>query len=155
MKMKITITKREFQRFYIYNYFFGQNGVVNTMRRFMGPILTAIGLYLYMFSTIKENSALGYWFVVFCLAYGLFYTVKPLILVIALGGRDETFEYKFENNSLFIKDRLKQDRINLKENKLIENKKYFFVKLKNKQIIFFPKDLLDKKAYLLFEEQSR
>lgn len=153
--MKITITKREFHRYYIYNYFFGQNSVINTMRRFMGPILTAIGLYLYMFSTIKESSALGYWLIVFCLGYGLFYTIKPLIFVIALASKDETFEFKFENNSLYIKDRLKEDSISLKENKLMENKKYFFIKLKNKQVIFFPKELLDKKAYSLFENLKK
>ncbi len=150
--MKITITKREFRRFYIYNYFFGQNGVINNMRRFMGPVLTAVGLYLYMFSTLKENSAIGYWVIVFCLAYGLFYTIKPLILVLALPSRDETFEYEFEKDCLYIKDRLKEDSINLKENKLVENKKYFFVKLKNKQIIFFPKDHLDKETNSIFEK---
>ena len=153
--MKITITKREYQRFYIYNYFFGQKSVINIMRRFMGPILTAVGLYLYLFSTIKENSTLGYWLIVFCLAYGMFYTIKPLIFVITLASKDETFDFKINKDSLLIKDRLREDTINLIENKLRENKKYFFIKLKNKQIIFFPKDLIDKKAYSDFENILR
>lgn len=149
--MEITITKREFKQFYIYDYFFGQSVLVNNMRRFMGPVLTAIGLYLYIFSTLKETSAMGFWTIIFCLAYGLFYTFKPLILVLALAPRDETFEFKLEKDRLYIKDRLREDSIDLTENKLVENNKYFFVKLKNRQVIFFPKDLLDKKTYSLFE----
>ncbi|MCF8298182.1 MAG: hypothetical protein K9J13_11600 [Saprospiraceae bacterium] len=153
--MKITLTKREFQRFYIYNYFFGQIGVINTMRRFMGPTLTAIGLYLYLFSTIKESSTLGFLLVTVCLAYGMFYTIKPLIFVIVLPSRDETFDYKLDENFLYIKDRLREDKIDLNKNKLLENSKYFHIKLPNKQIIFFPKELLDQKAYSLFEKQTK
>ncbi len=149
--MKITITKRGFQQFYIYDYFFGQSVLINNMRRLMGPILTAVGLYLYIFTTIKESSNFGFLLLAFVIAYGLFYTIKPLILVLALSSRDETFEFRIEKNSLYIKDRLKEDTIDLRENRLVENKKYFFIKLKNKQIIFFPKDHLDKKAYSLFD----
>ena len=153
--MKITITKREFQQFYIYDYFFGQSVLINNMRRLMGPILTGVGLYLYIFTTLKENSNFGFLMLAFCIAYGLFYTIKPLILVLALTSRDETFEFRIEQNCLYIKDRLKEDTIDLKENKLEENKKYFFVKLKNKQIIFFPKDHLDEKTCSIFESFAK
>lgn len=149
--MEITITKREFKKFYIYDYFFGQSVIINNMRRLMGPVLTAVALYLYIFSNIKESFAFGYLGIAFCIAYGLFYTIKPLILVLALSPSDETFEFSFEKDSLFVKDRMREGSIDLKENKLLENKKYFFVKLKNKQIIFFPKDHLDKETYSLFE----
>jgi len=150
--MKITITKRAFKQFYIYNYFFAQNGLINNMRRFMGPILTAIGLYLYLFSNVKESSVYGYWFVVISLAYGMFYTVKPLLLVLTLRAKDETFEYKIENNRLFIKDRVREGEISLEESPLLENKKYYYVKLENKQIIFFPKELLNDKAVAMFSK---
>ncbi|OFY20148.1 MAG: hypothetical protein A2W98_12445 [Bacteroidetes bacterium GWF2_33_38] len=153
--MKITISKREFNQFYVYNYYFGQRAIINNMRRLMGPTLAGVGLYLYLFTSIKESSALGFWSIVFILAYGLFYTVKPLIFVLALASTDETFEFEIEDDNLYIKDRLREDNINLIENKLEENKKYFFVKLKNNQIIFFPKEMLDKKTYSLFEKRIR
>ena len=121
------------------------------MRRLMGPVLTVVGLYLYNYTTLKENSAYIYWGIVFCLAYGLFYSIKPLILVLALASKDETFEFKFEEDYLYIKDRLREDKIDLRENKLEKNKKYFFVKLQNKQVIFFPKEFLDKQTISQFE----
>ncbi len=138
--------------FYIYNYYFEQSWIINNMRRFMGPVLTVVGLYLYFLTTVKDDSAMGYWGIVFCLAYGLFYSVKPLILVLAMGAKDETFDYKLKKNSIYIKDRVREASIDLQENKLDENKKYFFIKLKNKQIIFFPKSILDEKAYSNFRE---
>jgi len=153
--MEITITKREFQQFYIYDYFFGQSVFINNMRRLMGPVLTGVGLYLYIFTAIKEGSNFGFLLLAFVIAYGLFYTIKPLILVLALSSCNETFEFKLENNSLYIKDRLREDSIDLKANKVLENKKYFFVKLKNKQVIFFPKDHLDKKTYSHFDSYTK
>lgn len=150
--MTITLTKREFQRFFIYNYYFGCSIILSIYRRLGGPILAGIGLYLYMFSTVKDDSQFGFWVVVICLAYGLFYTIKPLLVLVTLGSKDESFEYKISKNSLFLKDRLREDSISLTENKLKENKKYFFIKLKNKQVIFFPKDLLDEKTISLFEK---
>lgn len=153
--MKITITKHEFKQFYIYNYYYGQNRVVTTMRMFMGPILTAIGLYLFLYSNIKESSVAGYWLVAICLAYGVFYTVKPLLLVITQGAKDESFEFKINKKNLHIKDRVKEGTIDLKENPLVENKKYFFIKLKNKQVIFFPKESIDKNQQEKFREALR
>jgi len=150
--MKITITKREFKQFYIYDYFFGHGVLINNMRRLMGPVVTAVGLYLYMFTTLKEYSVVAYWLIVFCLGYGLFYTLKPLIMVLAIPSRDETFDFRIEDNTIYIKDRLDEGSIDLIKNKLLENKKYFFVKLKNKQIIFFPKELLDNKTTSQFQK---
>ena len=108
-----------------------------------------------MLSSLKDDSLLGFWTVVICLAYGFFYTVKPLLIVITIGSKDETFEYKLNENSLYLKDRLREDNISLSENKLQENKRYFLIKLKNKQVIFFPKSLLDEKTVLLFKNHVK
>lgn len=150
--MQITLTKRDFNSFYINNYFYGQNWTINSMRQFMGPVLTVVGLYLYNYTDLKEKSVYIFWGIVFCLAYGLFYSIKPMILVWALAAKDETFEFKIVGDNLHIKDRVREDTINLRKNKLVSNKKYFIVKLENKQVIFFPKELLDDNTISKFEE---
>lgn len=118
------------------------------MRMYMGPTLAGIGLYLnYAYSDKVNMYIIG-----FTLAYGLFYTIKPIIMLLANRAKDETFSYKLSNFKLFVKDRLNEGSINLKKNKLQENKKYFFVKLNNGQTLFFPKEKLMEKDNELFRK---
>lgn len=88
----------------------------------------------------------------FTLAYGLFYTVRPMIIVLAYRALDETFSYKLSGYHLHIKDRVTKGAINLKRNKLQEDRKYFFVKLENGQVIFFPKEKLKEQELELFRK---
>ncbi|MEA3443368.1 MAG: hypothetical protein U9R19_01430 [Bacteroidota bacterium] len=146
--MNITITKREYNQFYVYDYFYGPKKIVRYMRMYMGPTLAGIGLYLnYAYSDKVNMYIIG-----FTLAYGLFYTIKPIIMLLANRAKDETFSYKLSNFKLFVKDRLNEGSINLKKNKLQENKKYFFVKLNNGQTLFFPKEKLMEKDNELFRK---
>ncbi len=146
--MKITITRKEFKQFYIYDYFYGPRSFVRYMRMYMGPTLVGAGLYLsYSFADKINMFIIG-----FTLAYGLFYTVKPLILVLANRAKDETFSYKITDFNLYLKDRLNEGKINLRKNKIQENKKYFYVKLDNGQSIFFPKEKLNENELELFRK---
>lgn len=139
--MNITITKREYNQFYIHNYFYGPKKIVRIMRLYMGPTLAGVALYLgYLYGEKVSIYIIG-----FTLAYGVFYTIRPLLMIIANRAKDETFSYKLTDYKLHIKDRVNEGDINLKRNKLQEDKKYFFVLLDNGQSIFFPKERLDEK----------
>ncbi len=146
--MKISISKREYSQFYIYDYFYGPRRIIRLMRMYMGPTMAVIGLF--MFYSYSEQ--INIYFMSFMLAYGIFYTIKPMIMVMAYKPNDESFTYTLQNFNLHIKDRVNEGDINLKKNRLIENKKYFYVKLETGQSIFFPKDKLDKKKIQLFNE---
>jgi hypothetical protein len=146
--MKITITKREYNQFYIHNYYDAPKKAIRIMRLYMGPTLTLVSLYLYYMHKDKINLFIFG----FLLAYGIFYTVKPLILLLAMQAKNETFNYEIADYKLHIKDRINEGTIDLKKNKLEENKKYFLVKLENKQIIFFPKEKLSEKVQRMFRK---
>ena len=73
-------------------------------------------------------------------------------MISALGAKDETFSYSFNDYRLSIKDRITEGEIDLRKNNLQENKKYFFIVLDSKQVIFFPKHKLDDKTREKFVE---
>ena len=149
--MKITITKQDYKRFYIHNYFNGQTKIIRFMRRYMGPLMIVGGLYLYWQYENQINIIL----IGLMMAYGAFYTIKPFLFITIFSIQDETFTIRFNENELNIKDRLKEGNIDLTRNKLIENEQYFFVKLDSKQILFFPKFLLDKKMIEEFRSRTK
>lgn len=148
--MKITITKREFNQFYIYNYFDAPKKIIRIMRMYMGPTLTLVSMYL----LYKYGGKINAYLLGFVLAYGIFYTVKPLIMLWALRAKEETFSFEIKDFKLNIKDRLNEGIIDLRKSKIQENKKYFFVNLDNKQVIFFPKDKLNENTRLQFTENK-
>ena len=130
--MKITITKKEYSQFYIYNYFYNNKRFIKFMRMYLGPIMTIVGAFLFM----SYRAEVNVFFIGFLLAYGIFYTLKPMILVLAYKPKDETFSYKIADYNLYVKDRIKEGSFDLKKNKLVENKRYFVVKLDTGQNIF-------------------
>lgn len=144
----MTITKREYNQFYVFNYFNEPKRIIRFMRMYMGPTLVLISMYLFYAYKEKINVLI----IGFLFAYGLFYTVKPLILLLAVRAKDETFTYEFRDHSIYIKDRLNEGTIDLTKNHLIENKRYFLVKMDNNQVMFFPKDKLSEKLQNQFRK---
>jgi|SaaInlStandDraft_4_1057021.scaffolds.fasta_scaffold55414_1 hypothetical protein len=116
------------------------------MRLYMGPTLAVVSMLLFY----KYGEKVNVFIIGFILAYGVFYTIKPLIMVWAMKAKDESFSFQFKDQALLIKDRIKEGSIDLKRNRMQENKKYFFVTLDNKQVLFFPKEKLSEQARDLF-----
>lgn len=144
--MNITISKREYKQFYVFNYFYNAKKTVRIMRIYLGPTMTAFAFYLFY----AYSDVVSVFITAFLLAYGIFYTTKPLILLLANKTKEETFNYELKNYNLHIKDRVNEGNINLKKNKLKESKKYFFLKLETGQHIFFPIDKLSQTKIDLF-----
>lgn len=144
--MNITISKREYKQFYVNNYFYNAKKTVRIMRMYLGPTMTAFAMYLFY----AYSDVINVYIIAFLIAYGIFYTAKPLILLLANKANDETFSYELKDYNLHIKDRVNEGDIDLKTNKLKENKKYFFVKLDTGQNIFFPINKLSQTKIDLF-----
>lgn len=113
---------------------------------YLGPTMTAFAMYLFY----AYSDVINVYIIAFLIAYGIFYTAKPLILLLANKANDETFSYELKDYNLHIKDRVNEGDIDLKTNKLKENKKYFFVKLDTGQNIFFPINKLSQTKIDLF-----
>lgn len=146
--MKITITREDYKKFFLYNYYYGSKKLIRFMRMYMGPILFFVGLYLYL--TYENIEPV---FIFFCIGYGVYYFLKPLILLILSKNQDEVLEFEFIDKTINIKDRLNEATINLEKNNLNENKLAYFLKLDNGQIIFFPKNKLNEKSANEFKKR--
>lgn len=146
--MKINITKKDYSQFYIYNYYHSPKKIERIVRMYLGVTMTAMGLYMfYAFSEQINAFVIG-----LIIAYGIFYSLKPVIMTLANRTNDESFSYTLDNYNLHLKDRVKEGDIDLKINPIQENKRYFYLKLETGQFIFFPKYKLNDKAIAQFRE---
>lgn len=73
---KIIIGDKEQQQVYLYNYYFWQNTFTGSLRLFGGPIMIFLSIWFY--TTEPVHPIL---FGSILLAYGLYYTLRPFILL--------------------------------------------------------------------------
>lgn len=146
--MKITITKKEYSQFYIYNYYHSPKKTERIVRMYLGVTMTTMGLYMFYAYSEQINA-----FVIgLIMAYGIFYSLKPIIMTWANKTNDESFSYTLDKYNLHLKDRVKEGNIDLRKHPIQENKRYFYVKLESGQFIFFPKYKLNDKIIALFRD---
>jgi len=148
--MELTLTKHDFRKFFFYQYFFMQNRLIGFMRMYMGPFLVVVAVYLFNEYPEMDPFAIG-----FAAAFGFIYSVRPVITLFALKFYDEKLFFKINNGILTFKDRAKEAEIDLSKNHLEQNKRYYFVKLDNGQVLFFPKEILSEKAKSIFIDHLR
>ena len=139
--MDLLLTKQDFKRFYIYDYYYEQKRVLQFSRKFLGPILIGLGMYLY-----ASGSPIDIFFILICIFMGFFYTLKPFLFIMLKRMKDETITFEFKDKMLIVKDRLNKASFDLEKVIIHDNKLYYFIRLDNRQILFFPKDKLNEKA---------
>jgi hypothetical protein len=127
-----------------------QNRSIAFMRMYMGPLMVLSAVYLY-----SEVVGVNAFIIAFLVAFGFMYSIKPFLSQFAITNNDEDISFGIENRKMFFKDRSNEAYIDLEENKLMENKKYFFLRLKNGQTLFFPKDILNKQMMDLLLGEMR
>lgn len=116
-----------------------QSRTISFMRMYMGPFLVMTGFYLY-----NQDLGVNGFIIAFAVAFGFVYAIKPFITQLAISYKDEPVSFGIENRNFYFKDRSNEANINLDKSKLLGNKKYFFIIAENGQVLFLPKEILNR-----------
>lgn len=144
----LSITKEDYRKYYLHQYYKDQRFIVKIMRIIGGPILILMGLNFY---TVHEyHVAISLFFI----GYGIYYIARPFLEIAIRKPKEANFSYKLENSDLIIEDDGKFSRLNLFDYPLHSNDKYFYLHGENKHVIFFPKEKLDKETLETFEKKA-
>lgn len=144
----MTITAADYRKYYLYQYYINQRLIVKLMRIIGGPILILMGLNFYFGHQYHVAVSL------FFIGYGIYYLLRPFLEIAIRQPQEGSFSYAFENNNLIIQDGSNYIKLNLFDYPLESNKKYFYVHGENRNVIFFPKEKLDKETYDTFEKKT-
>lgn len=143
----LSITKEDYRKYYLYQYYKDQKFIVKIMRIIGGPILILMGLNYY---TVHEyHVAVSLFFI----GYGIFYIARPFLEIAIRKPKEAEFSYRIEKSDIIIEDGGKITRLNLYDYPLHSNKKSFYIYGENKHVIFFPKDKLDPETIETFQKQ--
>ena len=99
----IALSKKERINIYLKEYYFRPKAFVRYLRMLGGPIIFLISLYNYYYSSNELVSSLSG----FTIVYGLYYTLKPLIIILA---KPQLFQaYNFDFNTTKTAFNLQED----------------------------------------------
>jgi hypothetical protein len=142
--MDIQLSKLDFAQYILYNYYSQEKLLKKIIRIGLGPTIILFGLNL-----LSENDPFQYVYA-FAIAIGVIYTLRPFALIILPPYGTVNLHFELKGNELFIKDHLAEANVTLNSENLTSNKKYFFVTLENKQVIYFPKNKLSQEYRFSF-----
>lgn len=136
------LSKSEKIKIFLNEYYFGYTVFFSILRLIGGPLILAMGLNLYLTGVSKP----GVDYAVFMVAFGIYYSLKPLIIIVTrkawLKNRD--LSYRIEPDKIVVQsDRSKSDLDHSELVSVLRRKTYYALKTKSKQIIYLPIKLLE------------
>lgn len=139
---RIILANKLKERFFIVEYYFGQNVFIGTTRLFGSPLMFALGLF-FLYS---ETTQLPYVYSGILIAYSLFFGLRPWIMLYTKRSMFETsvFNVDISNDGIKFWDDMGEDFFDYTSILSIQKRKeYFVVKLKKRKEIYLPKVQLD------------
>lgn len=139
---RIILANKLKERFFIVEYYFGQNMFIGTTRLFGAPIMFALGLF-FLYS---ETTQLPYVYAGILIAYSVFFGFRPWIMLYTKRSMFETsvFNVDISNDGIRFWDDMGEDFFDYSSIVSIRKRKeYFVVKLKKRNEIYLPKNQLD------------
>ncbi|MGG5485575.1 YcxB family protein [Gaetbulibacter sp. PBL-D1] len=139
---KIKISLVEKIKIFLNEYYFGYGVFFSILRILGGPLILIMGLNLYFNGITK--SGIGYsGFMIF---FGIYYLLKPLILVLTQDAWFKNFdlEYKIQPKKIIIQSEKSKSELDYSKLKTVQERKtYFVLKTNSKQGIYLPTKLLE------------
>lgn len=129
-------------KIFLNEYFFGYGILFSTLRIVGGPLILIMGLNQYFNGNTK--SEIGYsGFMIF---FGIYYMLKPLIIVLTQKAWFKNFDldYEIEPEKIVIKSDKSKSELDYSDLKtVLKRKTYFAMKTKSKQGIYLPIKFLE------------
>lgn len=139
---KEKISQSDRIKIFLNEYYFGYGIYFSILRIIGGPIIFIMGLNLYF----NGNTKFGISYSGFTIFFGIYYLLKPLIIIWTQKAWFKNFDldYEIENEKIIIysgKSKSELDYADLKTFK--KRKTYFALKTKSKQGFYLPIKLLE------------
>jgi hypothetical protein len=141
------VIKRKLSNFekikiFLNEYYFGYGVLFSILRAIGGPLILIMGLNLYF----NGNTKHGIGYSGFMIFFGIYYLVKPMIIVLTQKAWFKNFDldYEVEPDKLIIQSDKSNSEIDYSEFKtILKRRTYFALKTKSKQGIYLPIKLLE------------
>lgn len=129
-------------KIFLNEYYFGYGIFFSILRIIGGPLILIMGLNLYFIGNTKPG--IGYsGFMIF---FGIYYLLKPLIIILTQKAWFKNFDldYEIQSEKIIIQSDNSKSELDCSELKtVLKRKTYFALKTKSKQGIYLPIKLLE------------
>ena len=130
-------------KIFLNEYYFGYGIFFSILRIIAGPLILIMGLNLYF----NGNSKPGIGYSGFMIFFGIYYLLKPLIIILTQKAWFKNFDldYKIEPEKIIIQSDKSKSELDYSDLKTVQKRKtYFALKTKSKQGIYLPIKLLEQ-----------
>ncbi len=124
-------------KIFLNEYYFGYGIFYCILRIISGPLILIIGLNLYFNGNTKLGVSYSGVFVVF----GIYYMLRPLIILLTKKSWVKNFDFDYSINSekIVLQSGKSKSELNYSEvDKVLKRKTYFVIRTKSKQGIYLP-----------------
>lgn len=136
------LSRFEKMKIFLNEYYFGYGIYYSILRIIGGPLILLMGFNLYF----NGNTKPGISYSGFVIFFGIYYTLKPWIIVLTQKAWFKNFDldYKIEPEKIIIQSEKSKSELDYSElNTVLKRKTYFALKTKSKQGIYLPIKLLE------------
>lgn len=138
---RIVLANKLKERFFLIEYFFGQNMLIGTVRLFGAPLMVFLGVWFF-FSEAEYSNYFG----AILIAYAVYFGLRPWIFIYFKRSMFESSLFDLEVNDDKITF-IEGEEINSFDfssiSSLEKRKEYYVVKLKSRKEIYLPKKQLN------------
>lgn len=131
------LSQFERTKIFLNEYFFGYGIFFTIVRLIGGPLILIMGLNLYF--TGETKPGVGY--AGFMIAFGIYYILKPLIIILTKKAWFEKFDlnYKIEPDKMIVQSEKSKSDLDYSELvSVLKRKTYYVLRTKSKQGIYLP-----------------
>jgi hypothetical protein len=139
---KSNISQLEKIKIFLNEYYFGYGIFFSILRIIGGPLILTMGLNQYF----NGNTKFGIGYSGFMIFFGIYYLLKPLIIVLTQKSWFQNFdlEYKIQPEKIIIQSEKSKSELDYSELKtVLKRKTYYALKTNSKQGIYLPTKLLE------------
>ncbi|MDO1446325.1 hypothetical protein Q0590_08690 [Rhodocytophaga aerolata] len=137
MRSELVITKKDYTRFYLYQYYHSPNLLTRILRYICGPVLVAMGIHLLSYPQ-KFGIAYGG----FCIGYGIYYTAKPFLFLLFKKFTPQSGFLEVKDTHLLFESKEGKSLVDLTKVKSYKTTSFFVIKLENNHSVIIPKEKL-------------
>ena len=149
--MTSILTRTERIKIHLFEYYFGYSIWIQVMRLIGGPIIFAYGIRLY-----QQPGRFGIAYGGMCLAFGLYYTLKPFLLILSRYNNFKTLKIEIEiseNKILLTDDTAKSEVYFDSMRRILKRRFYYAFELANRNKFYLPFVLLNDQQLKIIEEK--
>ena len=141
MRTELHITKKDYTKFYLYQYYHHKNLLTRALRYVCGPILIILGIYMLAFT-----EQVGLAFGVFCIGYGVFFALKPFVFTQFKRFTPQSGFLEVKDSKLVFESSAGKSLVDLSKVKSYRTKDFFVLRLEDKHSVIIPKEKLSSQV---------